>query len=170
MPANLHRSRSVSDCKVFCGAQVAHRGHRRAVSTVYVSFPERYASRMTATPSAKERTSWGKKALNLRNRSIRRKQICHVGKTKDVTSTTSSTCIPEAWMRSTYSSAVQRCGQTKCCATPRTCEWAMEPVHATSSKRPSLRKLLRTRRKYSSLLTKCSDDSIVQAKSYRLAG
>jgi len=38
---------------------------------------------MTATPSAKERTSWGKKTLNLRNRSIRRKQICHVGTTKD---------------------------------------------------------------------------------------
>src|SRR5271165_2298143 len=114
---------------------------------------------MTATPSAKERTSSGKKTLNLLNRLIRRKQICHVGTTKDVASTTSSTCIPAAWMKSTYSSAVQRLGQTKCCATPRTREWAMEPVHAASSKRPLLRKVLPARRKYSGLLTKCSDDS-----------
>src|SRR5271167_1839084 len=124
---------------------------------------------MTATPSAKERTSWGKKTLNLRNRWIRRKQICHVGTTKDVASTTSSTCIPEAWIQSTYSSAVQSCGQTKCCATPRTREWAMEPVHAASSKRPLLRRVLPTLRKYSALLTKCSDDSIVHATSYWLA-
>src|SRR5271167_49120 len=125
---------------------------------------------MTATPSAKERTSWGKKPLNLRNRSIRRKQICHVGTTKDVASTTSSTCIPDAWMKSTYSTAVQSCGQTKWCATSRTREWPIEPVQAASSKRPLLRKVLRTRRKYSSLLTKCSDDSIVHAKSKRSTG